>query len=131
MIIKIWLLNWKLINKNVIFILRSSKYKNVIFIYIVTTGNEDDEDAMKMKISIKRRVVVLDSFRWELLTLNSFFSSYIYIYIYIYIYMLGCRRCLVAPDTNRPQTMDLFVWLFGDWLWYWFECGLWCEKSNR
>ena len=29
-----------------------AKYKNVIFIYVVATGNEDDEEAIAMRISI-------------------------------------------------------------------------------
>ena len=52
-----------------------------------------------MKISINE-----ESWYWiaigENFSLFNFFSSYIYIYI------LGCRRCLVAPDTivHRPWT---------------------------
>ena len=76
----------------------------MIFIYVVTTGNEGDKKARMKKISINE-----ESWYWIAFGENFSLKS-----LFLVIYILGCRRCLVAPDTRHPQTMDgLFVKLFG------------------
>ena len=101
MIIKIRFLNWKWINKNVIFILKTSVYKNVIFTYVVKADNESDkrrvgEDVLHKKCS-GARIAICENF-----SPFNFFSSYIYTWM---------QTVLSSTRHNRPQTMDLFVWL--------------------
>ena len=71
--------------------------KNGIFIYVVATGSESDKRRERRRFLLKkcREVGIAFGENFSPFNLN-----------FLVIYILGCRRCLVAPDTivHRPWT---------------------------